>query len=108
MNYTDFDRYHKNGCARFIDFWKEISNNKNSIKILDNKINIIYTLGYGNSEDKEYMYLVDKGITLYFPLLTISEDKVIFDDEIVDSNLNDLFKLLNNKKNFSTIINEKS
>ena len=53
MNYTDFDRYHKNGCIRFIDYWKEVSANKNSIKILDNwDTDRIYALEYGNTDNK--------------------------------------------------------
>ena len=107
MNYTEFDRSHKNGAIRFINFWRSISEKKISIKIIDNKDDTnIYTLEYSESDDKQYISLVDKGITLYFPLLTISEgkeDQIHFDEEIVESNLKDLFKLLNNKKNFTII-----
>lgn len=104
MIYTDFNRNCKNGAMRFINFWRKISEKKISIKIIDKSdTNNLYTLEYQETEGKQYISLIDKGITLYFPLLTIpegKEDKIVFDDEIVESNLTDLFKLLNNKKNF--------
>ena len=107
MIYTDFNRNSRNGAMRFIDFWRKISEKKISIKIIDNSDNNnLYTLEYQETDGKQYISLVDKGITLYFPLLTIpegKEDKIVFDDEIVESNLTDLFKLLNNKKNFTIV-----
>ena len=104
MNYTDFDRYRKNGCIRFLSYWRKISEDKSCIRIIDNSnTDKMYSLEYGKTEDKEYVFLIDEGITLYFPLLTIPDDKIIFDDEIVNSNLSNLFKLLNNKKNFTIV-----
>ena len=105
MNYTELDKYHKNGCKRFLEFWRKVTEDKESIKIIDlSDETDLYTLEYKKSEeDGEYIYLVDNGITLYFPLLTISDEKINFDEEILETNLLKLFKLLNNKKNFKLI-----
>ena len=110
MFYTEFDRNHKNGCKRFLEFWRKVSEDKKCIKIINlSDETDLYTLEYGYDELEEdpfyveYIYLVDNGVTLYFPLLTISDEKVNFDDEILKTNLLKLFKLLNNKKNFKLI-----
>ena len=107
MYLKDFDRNHKNGCKRFLDFWRKISDNKNSIGIIEysNETNI-YTLQYNKTYDKEYVALIYWGVTYFFPLLNTHEYKdenINFDDEITDRNLFDLFKLLNNKKNFYVV-----
>lgn len=106
MNYTGLDKRHKNGGKRFIDLWKEISDNHRCIKIVDLSDDTdLYTLQYNKAaEGDEYISLVDGGVTLYFPLMTISdESKINFDDEILDTNLMKLFSLLNNKKNFKLL-----
>ena len=107
MYLKNFDRNHRNGCKRFLDFWRKVSNNKISVGIIDysNETNI-YTLQYNQSDDKEYVSLICGGVTYFFPLLNTPEYKdenINFDDEITDSNLSDLFKLLNNKKNFYVV-----
>lgn len=110
MHINDFDRNHKNGCSRFLDFWKFVTTNKNSIHIVSNIDDCrLYTLAYETSDEKEYISLVDGGVTFFFPLLDIPEEgysTIEFDDEIVKNNLLDLFKILNNKKNFKDFIVE--
>ena len=107
MNYTDFDRNHKNGFKRFMKYWRKVSEEKSVVMIFNNCIDDnIYTIQYCNDDDNEYISLIDRGVTFYFPMLTLKEDKesiINFDPEIVSSNLSDLIKLLNNKKNFTEV-----
>jgi hypothetical protein len=106
MFIEDFDRTHKNGCLRFIEFWKKVSNEKGCIKIIENADDLkIYALEYHNDEDKEYIVLVDGGVSFFFPIYpdTDGEININFSEDIVESNLASLFKLLNNKKNFHTV-----
>lgn len=105
MYSKDFDRNHRNGCKRFLDFWRKVSEKKINITIISNLNSTkLYSLEYNDKDGEQFISLVDGGITFFFPLLDIPEegnDTINFDDEIVESNLNALFKLLNNKKNFN-------
>ena len=104
MTYKDLDKRHKNGGCRFLEYWRKITKDKECIKIIDSSDDTnLYTLQYCTEDNTEYISLVDSGVTFYFPLLTISDDKINFDDEILESNLLKLFSLLNNKKNFKLI-----
>ena len=104
MTYKDLDRRSRNGSKRFLDFWRKITKDKECIKIIDSSDDTnLYTLQYCTENDTSYISLVDSGVTFYFPLLTVADDKINFDDEILESNLLKLFSLLNNKKNFKLI-----
>ena len=106
MFIEDFDRAHKNGCLRFIEFWIKVSENKGHIGIIENSDDPkMYTLEYHNDNDKEYVMLIDGGVSFFFPLYIVTDKEPIvnFSEDIVDSNLLSLFKLLNNKKNFKII-----
>ena len=104
MTYLDLDKRHRNGSKRFLDFWRSLNKDNDCIKIIDISDDTnLYTLHYYNEEDNEYISLIDSGVTFYFPVLTVGDDKINFDDEILESNLLKLFSLLNNKKNFKLI-----
>ena len=106
MFIEDFDRTHKNGCLRFIEFWKKVSEDKNYIRIIENSDDPkMYTLEYCTEDDKEYVMLVDGGASFFFPVYPETNKKITvnFSEDIVNSNLELLFKILNNKKNFRVL-----
>lgn len=113
VDYSDMNRNYKNGCRRFVEYWKKINENFThltiSAKIQDDTYVLEYKYKDGVS-DVDYMVLTrysgDHGVgdAMYFPLISpdYNIDSVLattaFDNECEDLFL--LFKLLNNKKNY--------
>lgn len=106
MYINELDKRHRTGGKRFLEYWRIITEDRKTIGIIDvEDDNTRYTLEYNETiEGDDFISLVDCGITLYFPLMTISNDeKINFDDDILETNLLKLFGLLNNKKNFKLV-----
>lgn len=115
--YSDFDRKHRTGCLRFIEYWNEISaGTYTTIKISPiNALKTKYgdyeiTIGMDNENANKFIVLiVPDGKKFYFPLIDASTTDITtkyeFNDNIVEEYLNNLFALLNNKNNFIVTIN---